>query len=100
VAKLLYKMVSGIVDTPSVVKVEAVADQNLTLYLVEVPGAEVGQVIGKQGRTARSLRTILAAVSMKETRRSISLADANYDLRDDFLAPNSLSSSRLRLIFL
>jgi predicted RNA-binding protein YlqC (UPF0109 family) len=69
VAKLLYKMVSGIVDTPSAVKVEAVADQNLTLYRVEVAGAEIGQVIGKQGRTARSLRTILAAVSMKEKRR-------------------------------
>jgi uncharacterized protein len=62
-------MVSGIVDTPSAVKVEAVAAHNLTLYRVEVAGAEDGQVIGKQGRTARSLRTILAAVSMKAKRR-------------------------------
>jgi hypothetical protein len=38
-------------------------------YRVSVADEEIGQVIGKQGRTARSLRTILAAVSMKDRQR-------------------------------
>jgi hypothetical protein len=38
-------------------------------YRESVADEEIGQVIGKQGRTARSLRTILAAVSMKDRQR-------------------------------
>src|ERR1700730_2017567 len=38
-------------------------------YRIRVANDEIGQVIGKQGRTARSLRMILAAVAIKERRR-------------------------------
>ncbi len=69
VAELIRSMVAAIVDTPSAVKVDAVVEGAVTLYRVQVAANEIGQVIGKQGRTARSLRTILAAVAMKEKRR-------------------------------
>jgi len=69
VAGLIRSMVAAIVDTPSAVKVDAIVEGGVTLYRVQVANSEIGQVIGKQGRTARSLRTILAAVAMKEKRR-------------------------------
>jgi uncharacterized protein len=70
VSELIRSMVANIVDTPSAVKVDAVVVEGaVTLYRVQVANSEIGQVIGKQGRTARSLRTILAAVAMKEKRR-------------------------------
>ena len=48
---------------------DAIAQNSSIAYRVQVPRDEVGQLIGKQGRTARSFRTILAAISMKEKRR-------------------------------
>jgi predicted RNA-binding protein YlqC (UPF0109 family) len=70
-------MVCSVVDTPSRVKVETVIENGLTRYLVQVKENEVGQIIGKQGRTARALRTILAAIAMKEKRRiELDIADS------------------------
>jgi predicted RNA-binding protein YlqC (UPF0109 family) len=69
VKELISQMVCGVVDTPNEVRVEAVNENNVTLYRVGVAENEVGQIIGKGGRTARALRTILAAIAMKEKRR-------------------------------
>jgi hypothetical protein len=69
VEELVLKMVRSVVDTPGDVAVERVSNNGVTTYRIRVADAEVGQVIGKQGRTARSLRSILAAVAMKEKRR-------------------------------
>lgn len=66
---LIWQIVRSVVDTPDEVKVETRNEIGLTRYHVHVKGNEVGQVIGKQGRTARALRTILAAIAMKEKRR-------------------------------
>lgn len=56
-------------DTPDEVTIEATNENGLTRYQVHVKESEVGQVIGKGGRFARALRTILAAIAMKEKRR-------------------------------
>lgn len=69
VMALIWQMVCSVVDTPSGVTVEATNENGLTRYRVRVEDKEVGQVIGKQGRTARAIRTILAAIAMKEKRR-------------------------------
>ena len=45
--------------------VEAISDQESTVLRLHVAQSDVGKIIGKQGRTARSLRTILSAASMK-----------------------------------
>jgi hypothetical protein len=69
VEKLLLRIVCSLVDTPGDVTVERVSNEEGTIYRIWVADADIGQVIGKQGRIARSLRTILAAVAMKEKRR-------------------------------
>jgi predicted RNA-binding protein YlqC (UPF0109 family) len=66
---LIWQIVCSVVDTPDGVTVETVNENGLTRYLVYVKENEVGMVIGKQGRTARAVRTILAAIAMKEKRR-------------------------------
>jgi predicted RNA-binding protein YlqC (UPF0109 family) len=57
------------VDLPEAVIVEAVEREESTALRLRVAPTDVGKVIGKQGRTARSMRTILGAVSMKHHHR-------------------------------
>lgn len=66
---LVVEIAQALVDDPAAVKVEVVLDQDTAVLRLEVAPADVGKVIGKQGRTARSLRTILGAASMKHRRR-------------------------------
>lgn len=66
---LVTEIAQALVDDPAAVKVEVVLDQDTAVLRLEVAPADVGKVIGKQGRTARSLRTILGAASMKHRRR-------------------------------
>jgi hypothetical protein len=69
VADLILRMVRHIVDIPAAVRVTTVNEAGGTTYRVSVAEADMGYVIGKQGRTARSLRTILAAMGMKDKHR-------------------------------
>jgi uncharacterized protein len=62
---LVKEIAIALVDNPESVTVEALADRDGTLLRLRVAQADVGKVIGKQGRTARSMRTILSAASMK-----------------------------------
>jgi predicted RNA-binding protein YlqC (UPF0109 family) len=66
---LVSEIARALVDEPEAVRVEAVMDQDTAVLRLEVAPNDVGKVIGKQGRTARSLRTILGAASMKHRRR-------------------------------
>jgi hypothetical protein len=66
---LMSEIAQALVDDPSAVHVEVIIDQDTAVLRLEVAPADVGKVIGKQGRTARSLRTILGAASMKHKRR-------------------------------
>lgn len=62
---LVDAIARSLVDKPESVSVKSEEHgEGTTLYL-RVDPSEVGKIIGKQGRTARSLRTILAAVSVK-----------------------------------
>ena len=65
VDELVREIARALVDEPEAVEVDSVdRDENTVLRLRVAPN-DVGKVIGKQGRTARSVRTILGAVSMK-----------------------------------
>lgn len=66
---LVSEIAQALVDDPDAVRVEAIIEQDTAVLRLEVAPADVGKVIGKQGRTARSLRTILGAASMKHRRR-------------------------------
>jgi predicted RNA-binding protein YlqC (UPF0109 family) len=65
VAELVREMVQAMVDEPKAVDVRSVKRDENTVLKLRVAPEDVGKVIGKQGRTARSVRTILGAVSIK-----------------------------------
>jgi uncharacterized protein len=69
VAELVREIAQALVDEPAAVQVESVDRDESTILRLRVAPQDVGKVIGKQGRTARSVRTILGAVSMKLHRR-------------------------------
>jgi uncharacterized protein len=62
---LVTEIAYALVDNPEEVVVEAIEDRDGTVIRLRVANSDVGKVIGKQGRTARSMRTILSAASMK-----------------------------------
>jgi uncharacterized protein len=62
---LVREIARALVDEPDAVEVETVSREENTVLRLRVAPGDVGKVIGKQGRTARSVRTILGAVSMK-----------------------------------
>src|SRR6059058_1912127 len=66
---LVREIACALVDNPENVSVEALQDGEGTVLRLRVAASDIGKVIGKQGRTARSLRTILAAASMKVRHR-------------------------------
>lgn len=63
--ELVTEMARALVDKPDSVIVETLKDGDGTVIRLRVAQSDVGKVIGKQGRTARSMRTILSAASMK-----------------------------------
>ncbi|MDE3148516.1 MAG: KH domain-containing protein [Acidobacteriota bacterium] len=65
VNELVREIARALVDEPTAVAVESVDKDENTILKLRVAPQDVGKVIGKQGRTARSMRTILGAVSMK-----------------------------------
>ena len=80
--QLILEIVQALVDQPDGVSVELIEDHEATILQVRVAPQDIGKVIGKQGRTARSLRTILGAASMK-LRHRFSLDIIEDDEEDD-----------------
>ena len=66
---LVIQIAKALVDDSDAVDVEEVERDEATVLRLRVAPTDVGKVIGKQGRTARSVRTILGAVSMKHHHR-------------------------------
>ncbi len=62
---LIAGLAKALVDQPDLVSVEIIPDAGSTILRLRVSVGDIGKVIGKQGRTARSIRTILGAASMK-----------------------------------
>ena len=67
--ELVDYLARGLVDKPEEVKVDEVSEQDALVFELQVAEEDLGKVIGKQGRTAKALRTILAAASAKTRRR-------------------------------
>lgn len=61
----------SLVDTPDEVKVNEVEGEQTTVLELRVDKSDLGKIIGKQGRTARALRTILNAASTKVKKRAV-----------------------------
>ncbi|HEU5021621.1 MAG TPA: KH domain-containing protein [Bryobacteraceae bacterium] len=67
--QLIEDIAKSLVDVPEEVVVTAVDGEQVTVLELKVAPGDLGKVIGKQGRTARSIRTILGAAGMKLNRR-------------------------------
>ena len=68
---LVEQITKAIVDTHDEVFVETVEENGDTVIEVEVAENEVGKLIGRHGRTAKALRTLLNAASMKHDKRYV-----------------------------
>ena len=66
---LVDYLARGLVDRPEEVKVDEVSEPDALVFELQVAEEDLGKVIGKQGRTARSIRTLLGAVGTKLNRR-------------------------------
>jgi uncharacterized protein len=69
VKELVTEIAKALVDSPEEVSVREVSGEQVTVLELRVAPADLGKVIGKQGRTARSIRTLLGAAGMKLNRR-------------------------------
>lgn len=69
VVELVEVIAKSLVDEPGEVSVEAVDGTRSCVVELSVHPADLGKVIGKRGRTAKSIRTLLGAVSMKYNHR-------------------------------
>jgi predicted RNA-binding protein YlqC (UPF0109 family) len=69
VKELVTEIAKALVDIPEEVTVREVQGEQVTVLELRVAPSDLGKVIGKQGRTARSIRTLLGAAGMKLNRR-------------------------------
>ena len=67
--ELIEDIAKALVDEPDQVVVRETAGEQVTVLELRVAPGDLGKVIGKQGRTARSIRTLLGAAGMKLNRR-------------------------------
>jgi predicted RNA-binding protein YlqC (UPF0109 family) len=66
---LVEEIAKALVDSPDEVQVREVQGEQVTVLELRVASGDLGKVIGRQGRTARSIRTLLGAAGMKLNRR-------------------------------
>ena len=70
--KELIKYISqALVDNPDKVEVTEIAGEQASVIELRVAKEDLGKVIGKQGRTAKAIRTILSATSAKTHKRAV-----------------------------
>lgn len=68
---LVVLMSKALVDHPESVEVTEIEGEQTTVFELKVAKEDLGKIIGKEGRTARSLRTIISAASAKHKKRSV-----------------------------
>ena len=69
--ELVESMAKVLVEQPDQVYVEAVEDPATTTLKLRVAPGDIGRVIGKQGRTARAIRTLLHAAAARAKKRVV-----------------------------
>ncbi len=69
--ELVELIAKALVDQPDKVQVREVQGEQTTVLELRVAAEDLGKVIGKQGKTARAVRTLLAAAGMKVRKRFV-----------------------------
>ena len=68
---LVLWLARALVEHPDQVVVDEIQEPDAVVYELKVAESDLGRVIGRQGRTAKALRTVLSAASAKMKRRAI-----------------------------
>jgi predicted RNA-binding protein YlqC (UPF0109 family) len=68
---MIEYIAKSLVDSPDEVKVTEIEGEQTAVLELKVAKEDLGKVIGKQGRTARAMRTLLGAASAKVKRRAV-----------------------------
>lgn len=69
--ELLSHLARALVESPDKVEITEIEEPDALVFELHVDEADLGRVIGRQGRTAKALRTVLSAASAKMRRRVI-----------------------------
>ena len=69
--ELIEFIVKALVDDPSTIEVTEVVGDKVTIFELRADKADIGKIIGKKGRTAGAIRTILNAVSARQGKRAV-----------------------------
>ncbi len=68
--QLVEYLIRIIVDEPEAVQITPVERGGMTVYQIEVAQSDLGKVIGRHGRTADALRTVVGAAAKKRNKRA------------------------------
>lgn len=68
--ELISFIATSLVDNPDAVEVSEVQQDDTVVYELRVAKEDLGKVIGKQGRTARAMRSLLSAVAGKQEKKA------------------------------
>jgi len=71
VKEFIETIVKHLVDQPDMVRLTEVQGAKTTGYELRVGPGDLGKVIGKKGQTAKSIRTLIAAISAKKGKRAV-----------------------------
>ena len=67
--EILQTIIENLVDNPDAVEINQVDETGVIVFEVKVAENDMGKVIGKQGRIAKSIRTVMKAVATKEHKK-------------------------------
>ena len=70
-AKMVEVIAKSLVDLPEEVSVSEVMGENTTVIALKVAKTDIGKIIGKEGKTANAIRTILLGAATKLKRRTV-----------------------------
>jgi predicted RNA-binding protein YlqC (UPF0109 family) len=68
--ELIEYMAKALVDHPDQVSIKEIAGEKTLIYELRVGQGDLGKIIGKEGRTAKAMRTIISAAAMKQGKRA------------------------------
>lgn len=68
---LIEYIAKSLVDHPDVVAVKEIPGEKTVIYELKVGEGDLGKIIGREGRTAKAIRTIISAAAMKKGKRAV-----------------------------
>ncbi len=97
-AQFLDFVVKALVDNPNAVTIGRTVDEMGVLLTLAVDGADMGKVIGRQGNTAKAIRTLLRVVGMKNNARVNLKINEPEGFERDSSAPSASAPSSMKTV--